>query len=229
MNQGEFFTRAKDLLDLKYFNEDIKPVVMGTSDAHCPEDKQYILRMMVRSPESDGFQIPEELNWLRHTIESLDNFQKENQLNNPYVYVTVRHGLVSSETDDEWHVDGFSMRVPRVPEQNYICSSVSPTEFVSQPIRIPDDFDPFIHNLHHFLQDNITATPYSGEENRIYLIDPYCIHRRPTTTKGQLRTFWRISFIPIEIEDDTCNQNPLMPEKTYNRTDIRNQLVRYGN
>jgi hypothetical protein len=42
-----------------------------------------------------------------------------------------------------------------------------------------------------------------------------------------MRTFWRVSFVPIEIEDDTCTQNPLLPRKVHGRSDIRNVLVRY--
>ena len=57
----------------------------------------------------------------------------------------MRSGLVTSITDDEWHVDGFSMRVPQVPEQNYIWSDVYPTEQLWQRFKIPQTFDPKRH------------------------------------------------------------------------------------
>ena len=53
------------------------------------------------------------------------------------------------------------------------------------------------------------------------------VHRRPSNTTGKQRTFVRISFIPIEIEDDTCTRNMLFPEKVYNRKDIREKLINY--
>lgn len=223
----DFDNRAKNLLDLKFFNQTSQPLPCGENVYSCPFDNQYILRMMVRSPTSSGFQIPPELDWLYESIMWLNSNQITNNFHNEYVYVTVRHGIVTSETDDQWHVDGFSMRVPHVPEQNYICSSVNPTEFAIQPFPIPDDFDPFQHNIHNFLQDSVNVEPWQGVENQVYLIDPYCVHRRPSQTQSTMRTFWRISFIPIEIEDDTCTQNPLLPEKKYGRVDIRQNLKRY--
>lgn len=194
-----------------------------------PNEDQYILRMMLRAPWTNGFQIPSQLDWLRGMIRLCDSFQIADDILNPFVYVTVRHGIVKSTTDDLWHVDGFSMRVPHIPEQNYILASNHGTEVLEQDVRIPSDFDPMKHNIHQYFQDvadekNIKTL----EDNTIYRIDPYVIHRRPTVTAGIMRTFVRVSFIPIEIEDDTCMVNPLIPRpKPYNRSDIRNILQRY--
>ena len=35
-------------------------------------------------------------------------------------------------------------------------------------------------------------------------------------------------FYTVEIEDNTCTPNPLMPIKHYSREDIRKTLTRYG-
>ena len=121
------------------------------------------------------------------------------------------------------------MRVAHRPEQNYIWTDVNPTEVLLQKFDIPVDFDPFKHNLHKYFQDNgreeltMTLRP-----KHLALIDPYIVHRRPQIPLGTQRCFFRISFIPIEIEDDTCMQNPLLPSKIYNREDIRNTLIPYG-
>lgn len=192
-------------------------------------DEQYILRMMVGSPNVNGRQIPTELNWLKPLIEACSVFQARKEINNPFIYVTVRHGIVKSVTDDLWHVDGFSMRVPHIPEQNYIYASHCGTEVLEQTIQLPEDFDPMRHNIHQYFQDvakeeNVKVL----RNNTLYRIDPYVVHRRPKVTEGVMRTFVRISFIPIEIEDDTCTVNPLIPRlKPYNRSDIRNLLQRY--
>ena len=149
-------------------------------------------------------------------------------INNEFVYVTVRHGIVDTTRDSEWHVDGFSMRFPHKPEQDYVCTSSVPTEFLLSRWRIPNDFDPFKHNIHHFFQDRENqGERFYGQDNTVYLIDPYCVHRRPPEAAGTARTFWRVAFVPIEIEDDTCTQNPLLPRKVYARGDIRTTLTRY--
>ena len=91
------------------------------------------------------------------------------------------------------------------------------------------NFDPLKHNIQTFYQDRADNSKVRQcEANRVHLIDPYCVHRRPKGTNGIVRTFWRISFIPIEIEDDTCTINNLMPyKKKYGRKDIRETLTRY--
>lgn len=225
----DFIRRANTLLNLVDYADMSSPILMGVNMANFPDEEQHILRMMVRSDESPEFFIPDELKWLKDEILCADSFQKKNNLDNQFVYITVRHGVVTSKTDDEWHVDGFSMRVPHVPEQNYICSIGTPTEYLDQGFDIPADFDPNIHNLHHLLQDMADETKIKSlTSDEIYMIDPYCVHRRPKVEEGTFRSFYRISFIPIEIEDDSCTQNPLLPVKNYNRTDVRKSLKRFN-
>lgn len=230
MKNSTVAERAKSLLSHKNpFGFPAEEVSFQPRIVFPSIEEQYILRMMVRTPGSGGFQIPEELGWLTDAILECDQQQERDGIQNPYVYITVRHGVVKSQTDDLLHVDGFSMRVPHIPEQNYIYASREGTEVLEQAIQIPAGFDPTRHNIHHYFQDvareeNIQTL----KDKTIYRIDPYVVHRRPVVTTGIVRTFFRISFIPIEIEDDTCTINPLIPRvRPYNRTDIRNQLQRY--
>ena len=193
-----------------------------------PQSPQFILRMMVRTPNSNGFQIPDELLWLKPVIERTNSVQLSNGISNPFVYVTVRSGNVITKTDDLWHVDGFSMRTPHVPEQNYIWTDVYGTEVLEQEFKLPDDFDPMGHNLHQYFQDRACTPARTLEPKKLWAIDPYVIHRRPSLPETVWRTFFRISFVPIEIEDDTCTVNPLIPRlKPYGREDIHLRLQRY--
>jgi hypothetical protein len=225
---AEFQQRARRNLNLADFASGSHPIHMIDSVAVPPVDRQYILRMMVRSPGSCCLYIPNELDWLRSEIELLCDLQDDLGFNNQYVYVTVRHGIVTSSRDAEWHVDGFSMRCPHLPEQDYVCSHSAPTEFLLNNWEIPADFDPFKHNIHRYFQDREDqGERFVGAPHRVYLMDPYCVHHRPLVAAGTMRTFWRVSFVPIEIEDDTCTQNPLLPRKVHGRSDIRNVLVRY--
>lgn len=202
---------------------------IATITPNLPREEQYVLRMMIKAPWVDGYKIPKELEWLRSTIELCEKNQKQMGLNQPFVYITVRHGIVKSVNDDVWHVDGFSMKgAPHIPEQNYIFCSNTGTEVLNQKVTLPEDFDPFKHNIHLYFQDVAREdSPIETlESNVLYAIDPYVIHRRPQTTFGTERTFFRISFIPLEIESDTCMVNPLiLRDKPYNRKDIRDFLL----
>lgn len=196
-----------------------------------PPQTQYILRMLVRSPATNNhYVIPDELKWLEMTIHTLHILHGSIFPAHNFTYITVRNGKVKSEYDDEWHVDGFSMRYPHVPEQSFIYSDSYPTEFLAENFEIPADFNPLRHNLHHYFQDYQQSEDIIKTNNNVFtLIDPYLIHRRPSVPCYEERIFIRVSFVPREIEDDSCTQNPLLPVKKYNRSDIRNILRRYPN
>lgn len=203
--------------------------VGSSPEVSLPRESQMILRMMVRTPTSDGVRIPPELDWLKPTILFCDSLQERQGIHNEFVYITVRHGPVVSKTDDLWHVDGFSMRKPHPPEQNYIWTSCYGTEVLNQRIELPSDFNPLEHNIHRYFQSRADETNVQVLDTcKLYAIDPYVIHRRPKLPEVW-RTFFRISFVPIEIEDDTCTVNPLIPrEKPYGREDIRLKLKDYS-
>lgn len=222
------YDRAKRLLNTST-TFGVNAESCGECSLSPPNEEQFILRMMIRTPDTN-FKIPTELEWLRDTILACDKRQAANGIHNPFVYITVRHGYVQTTTDDLWHVDGFSTRVPHNPEQNYIWASDNPTEVLVQDIILPDDFNPLKHNIHMYFQDQAERSNIQTlDGNHLYVIDPYVIHRRPNLSKNVKRTFFRISFVPIEIEDDTCTVNPLIPRlKPYGREDIRNTLERYS-
>ena len=103
-----------------------------------------------------------------------------------------------------------------------------PTEYAEQAFELPGDFNPMKHNIHWYFDDRVKAENIRRcEEKAICLFDPYFVHRRPKNTVNMMRTFWRISFIQIEIEDGQCQQNPLLPVKVFNGGDIRTTLTRY--
>lgn len=221
--------RARSLLSPKKPFGQVAEFIRSWDMADVPYEEQHILRMMIRTPNSDGFQIPPELEWLRPTIYYTWGVQEYDKIPVKFVYVTVRHGMVKSVTDDQWHVDGFSMRIPHIPEQNYIWTSSRGTQMLDQEIELPDDFDPFKHNIHLFFQAVAKAENVRIMTPRtLWRIDPYVVHRRPQVPLLVRRTFFRISFVPVEIEDDTCTINPLIPrEKPYGRKDIRSTLKGY--
>lgn len=221
LNLGQYALKNEPFL-VKSFNQET---------IHCPYERQYILRMPIKRP-FDSIKLPFNLFWCRELIANAEGFQNYLNIIQPFCYLTIRYGLVESENDDMWHVDGFSTNITHLPEQNYIWTNVYPTEYIKQKFLFPSDFNPKVHNIHSYFQQNInkstkieTFIPHS-----LYMIDPYIIHRRPIVPNGIIRTFVRISFTPIEIMDDNNTINPLIPIPKYNRDgikDFRNKLIDY--
>lgn len=242
---AKIFIRAKTLLQ-----DNLKDTIFsgnafsfGKHEVVVPSvERQYILRMLIKRPGSN-FEIPSELEWLRETIMKCANLQEENGIsyNNDFIYVTVRHGIVTSKTDDLWHVDGFSVRKPHRPEQNYIWTNCYPTEGWTGTCFLPQTFNPLKHNLHRYFQsyeeryqqmygEKYTPIELDGTSKiltsgHLWLIDPFVVHRRPKIPENTFRTFFRVTFAPIEIKDDACTPNPLLPTRKYNNTDFRDSLV----
>lgn len=224
------FQRSRQVLDVSHFSNPCDPHIVKTIDVTPTSERQYVLRMLVYRP-LHGWALPADMEWLRPLLNAATAYQLENigPYSDRFIYVTIRHGEVTSVSDDVWHVDGFSLRFPHVPEQNYIWASNNPMEVCSLPIDIPKDFDGMKHNIHQLFQDVIPAdyVPLVMPEKTLVAVDTYHIHRRPPAIAGMMRTMVRISFVPIQIETDDCQQNPAFPVETFNRSDIRERLTRY--
>ncbi len=220
--------RTHHNVSTSFFEDCGSPINIGHLELHCPEDTQYILRMIIRC-DGGNYIIPQELDWVMPIISLSIKHQKQIGVDHPFCYVTVRHGLVSSTTDDEWHVDGFSTRIAHTPEQNYIWSNVSPTEYAENlKVTFPNDFDPLKHNVNTFLEKHITKINQC-DENAVYCCDPYILHRRPTVDTNIRRTFVRVSHVPIEIDDIKNTQNDHLPRlNTKDGVSFRNTLINYG-
>lgn len=231
-NIGLRATRILNLQQYEYPNKE--ELVTYIDNLQAPDSRQYVLRMLISRPFL-GFRVPEEYMWTYPLIEKAYEYQIQNGIRQPFCYLTIRHGLVDSQNDATWHVDGFSMNVTHIPEQNYIWVNKSPTQVIHKSLAFPDDFNPFIHNIHSYIQDSIASdlksveTEITLKENSLYVLDPYIIHRRPPNTDNMQRTLVRISFTPIEIEDCNNTPNPLIPTN-YIRDSVkafRDSLIRY--
>ena len=224
--------RFLQIVNLRQFDKVNRPIPMAAPiDASPGVETQMILRMLVETP-SHGVRLPKELEWLSTALESAKTFQREHiGVRHPYTYVTVRHGFVDTHLDDEWHVDGFSTKITHLPEANYVfATGEHPTEWVEQSFPFPKDFDPLVHNVHKFFQHRVNPSCVRRMiPGVLTFMDPYVIHRRPPATRGQYRTFVRISFTPIEIPDINNTPNPLIPTPHYITDGLvfRSQLVDY--
>ena len=227
--------RGLRALNLEQYSSVNLPEKVGKLDTICvcPYDIQYVLRCLVKTTFGEVI-LPDFLEWMRPLLTQSIEYQRKMGIRQPFCYITVRHGEVISKTDDEWHVDGFSQTITHLPEQNYIYSNVNPTEYIEKSFNFPNDFDYNKHNIHLFFQDNIDLN--NGVDNikvmeaeTLYCIDPYIVHKRPKVDSSVNRTFIRISFTPIEIDDINNTKNPLL-ETNYTRDgikDFREKLIRY--
>ena len=205
------FDRARNLLDC-WGTFGSEPVALDRVALTPPVEPQFVLRMPIQVPGKKGLYIPSDLLWLESFIEECQYSQNTMRVHHDFVYITVRHGPMCTTTDDLWHVDGFSMRIPHLPEQDYLWTDRHPTEALLQPQRLSASFHPLRHNIHHTFQDTADESNIVVlESGRCYLTDPRVIHRRPQIPKGLWRTFVRVSFVPIPIRDNTNTCNPLLP------------------
>lgn len=226
----ERFERPLNLLQFSRIN-DALAIGIAPSLMNTPTETQMILRMCVESPYSRGMQVPPEIHWLKPAISLAKSFQRHKvRVTHPYTYITVRHGMCLSEKDDEWHVDGFSMRNTHLPDANYVASTgPHTTEYAFQPFDVPLSFDPLKHNINQFLAKRVEERNIRAmAPMMLYFIDPYVVHRRPPLSKGTQRTFIRVSFTNLEIPDINNTVNPMINTSHYTRDgvkDFRNLLT----
>ena len=219
--------RAFRFLNLRDFEDAGKPEPIGKIFLSPSCSECYILRMPIRV-DYGNFDIPHDIAWIAPALKMALAHQAQIGIDHPFVYVTIRHGIVRSQTDDEWHVDGFSTKIPHLPEQNYIWSNENGTEFAPLLASFPSDFDARIHNVNHYLGQFVDKVD-KAKDSTLYCVDPYLLHRRPRSSEGTMRTFLRISFVPIEINDINNTPNPNLPRNyTQDGVAFRNSLLTYG-
>ncbi len=224
--------RAQEPLGLDFYSQPNHPERVAKVALNPPQTRQYVLRCPIVIPGHE-LTIPDEMGWTADFVHTSFDYQRERVgVEQPYTYLTIRHGVVSSETDDAFHVDGFSMKVPHIPEQNYVWTDHKPTEVLAFGLDIPQDFDPLRHNIQYLIQDSIPedALVEALDPETVYAMDPYVFHRRPELTEKVSRTFLRLSMTPIPIDDVNNHTNPAFGviTSTYDGVvDFRNKLERY--
>jgi hypothetical protein len=226
------FERALDAIDLKYFNQGNSPEHIGNLQLEIPQNRQYIRNILVYDTnQSSKIWLPIDMEWTRPLIQLAQNHLTNTiNANRPFGYLTIRSGEVTTKTDDQWHTDGFSLKVNCQPQLSYFWSNHYPTEYVNMPFVLPDDFDPLVHNIFSYIQHimPLDQKVCNVRENSVNLFDPYVIHRRQLGITGQFRTFVRYTASAIVIPDINLTPNPLLdnPQIT-DGISFRNKLKNY--
>lgn len=212
----EFIQRSRRNINLAEFSFNPKLHELNIGSWHFTHHPvPNILRMPLRNTTGAYLDIPEMLSPLRALIDTLFIYQHIWLRAHPFWYVTVRTEEVNDRSSMP-HVDGFSQRYPHVPETNYVLTTDDPTEYWMDGIDFPYDFNGRVHNLNTYVAAQVKdKEPEIAEANCVYLLDPYIVHRRPMRTKR--RTFFRLTNVPIEIEDDAQTPNPLGPQQHFGR------------
>ena len=229
LNQRNY-QALKTLADYSVLDAPIRiPVAQPPSP---PRHTMYILRMLVRA-KYGTMKIPRGLWWLNSTINRLADFDANyTGIGASWCYVTIRHGIPRSVTDDEWHFDGSSFRVEIIPERNYVSVNHTPTEYKVGRLNIPDDFDPLKHNLFRFAAAQLIDAPtLTTQPNQWYLLNPFCLHRRPPVVPPVSRTFIRICFTDIEGRDINNTPNSRLSTPAFGRDPVksfRDKLTDYA-
>lgn len=214
------YTRLKRLDD---FTRLSTPEPVDIPAPVCPHGDQYVLRVLVRPKYTRRLSLPIWLGWLRESIEAAARVDAEQTgIRHSWCYVTVRHGIVRSATDDEWHFDGASFRSDTIPERNYCYADHSHMEYRLGAVDIPEGFDPLRYDLSDIAARRTEGRPvHRVPAGRWVRVLPTCLHRRPPHTTGTRRTFVRVSFIDVEIRDMNNTANPLLPAPAWGRDPVR--------
>jgi hypothetical protein len=127
-----------------------------------------------------------------------------------------------------WHVDGFQgTRIERhIPEQDVIWCNKNPTAVSFQPF-FCEYLDSSKFDINDFFNRNQGDSYALLESFKQYLITPYNVHKMMSEKFDGKRVFVRLTFSPVEIEDPTNTENPMLKRKYNERVDVRNFLDKY--
>jgi hypothetical protein len=229
-NTQRNYKKLKTMSDFRTLDAPLP--VTASQPENPPSGTQMVLRMLVK-PKYGAWAIPPELAWLSPIIHELAEVDRKlTGIVESWCYVTVRHGIPCTKTDDEWHFDGASFRVEIIPERNYVWVNHTATEYKTGSLEIPDDFDPCVHDLFSFASAQLAEAEVKTTPCKAWsLLNPFCLHRRSPNTPDESRTFIRIAFTDVEGRDVNNTANPLLPTPAYGRDPVRsfrNKLKKYA-
>lgn len=220
--------KLKELSDFEIMEAPVHEFGLENPGYGMPAGQQ-VLRMLVKTKYDNAFRIPGQLQWLTREIrQALTLDRAATGIENSWCYVTVRDGVPTDDAD-AWHLDGASLRTELIPERNYVWTSDG-FQYKTGEVAFPEDFDPVRHDLFEYAEFSLEDEPLrEAPGHEWYVLSPFCFHRRRPGTVDT-RTFIRISFLDIEIRDECCTPNPLLPTQAYGRNPVksfRDQLTTY--
>lgn len=230
--------RLGSIFDNEHFLYPAIPVDIGVTSIKMDETPLRILRTPIKRAGDLNLYIPQELerfvSLLKHVLET-ELIANDDYLNS-HGHITVEHTYIEKNNVQRvpgWHVDGFqgARQHTHSSEHSYLWCSIQPAEFCIQPFFI-NHIDSARHSVFaEFERQAQDINVFSGLANHIYLIDPYIVHRSTPMKESNWRTFVRITFSDIELEDPMNTVNKMIPlaQNYESRIDHRDRLYIYEN
>lgn len=228
------YSDANQVFNTERYKYPYLPLYLG--QYHIPTDNinVNVLRLLIKRPDNNTIHIPTEVLPFKDFIVDQINYHQQYYSSNKdcFVYITIRTTEPNQcyyETAKEWHVDGFqgSRIKPHLIEQDIIWCNVNPTEFTLTPMFL-ENINVSKFNVLDYMNRSVEGQSYSGVENGVYVVTPYNIHRVTNQPFTKKRVFVRLTFSPVIIDDATNTPNPMLPQETSDREDIRNYFSSFN-
>lgn len=227
---------AQEIFSQERYKYPYLPLYLGSCEIPDIESLNInVLRMIIReNDENKEVHLPKELLALKDFIESNVNYHRQHYSINKdcFIHLTVRtctyeemETFIKAST---WHVDGFQgKKVPRhIPEQDIIWCNKNPTAISLQPF-FCEYLDSSRFDINDFFNKNQGDNFIKLKSYGQYLITPYNVHKMMNEKYEGRRVFIRLTFSPVEIEDPTNTENPMLKRQYDERVDVRNFLDSY--
>lgn len=227
---------AEEIFSQDRYKYPYLPLFLGDYDIPNVESIDVnVLRMLIReNNENKKVFLPKELLFLKDFIESNINYHRQYYSINKdaFIHLTIRKctykEIKTFAKAATWHVDGFQgKRIPRhIPEQDIIWCNKNPTAVSITPF-FCEHLDSSKYDINEFFNNHQNENYIKLKKNKQYLITPYNVHKMVNKKFKGKRVFVRLTFSPVEIEDPTNTQNPMLKRKYPERVDVRNFLNKY--
>lgn len=225
--------KKRKIWNIEEFNKINLPEVLDfkvDKKRFSEDNKIRVLDLPIFMPEQ-GFKIPDYLEQFKDIIEAVYNYEKQYDLKDHYIYITVDQKEVKSGNTgrragahsdayiekENVQVDVISENVEVIKKEKdevshtYIVTDTLPTEFFEEKFPLTKtDCEGSIKTFNEIAENAkiITYPVYT-----ILKLDPYVIHRSAISNIDQKRTFVKISFSKKRY---SRKGNTINPEFDYN-------------
>lgn len=219
-----------------WFTIGCPPVEAGVVKIESPEKEIRVLRCPIKTPGSQELFVPSELDCFVPLVLQVGELAAAHYKGflGSHVHLTIEKTWLEPgqyQRVPGWHVDGLQgVRIaPHGTEHSWIWGDALPAQYCPQPFFL-NHLDSVRHNMFDEMYKQAREENVLERfSNRVYLIDPYVVHRAQLAKVGCWRTFARITFSDIELEDpaNTINLSLASAQDYPDRIEVRDRLYSY--
>lgn len=219
--KNEFFKALDEdsfheLFSLERFNAVSVPFPVQRFYLDKPFGSYRCLHLLIRQGDSSVL-LPDELESYEILYDMINVTDRYEEFvgHYPYLYLTIDTLPVvegSTQRTPGWHVDcvqGDEVPVKKPSNLTFSWSNTVPMEYVEQPFKLPDYVSVSTHNIFECLAALVNPKNIRQcEEQMLYCINTYCVHRSAVATEDTHRTFIRLSYTHVPITNVLMTVNP---------------------